>query len=364
MNTQSESMAHKHLYRLTTTRALSKIEACGLARAVGRSDDWAAYELPGEPALLVDEPFSDELRAKLSEEYGALLWQPMKRTASAALDAELGRPYPLLDHGFIRLVDYMGDQTSIVRAARVSYGRGTKTVSEDKGLIRYLVRHRHNTPIEMCEFVLHCKLPIFIARQWIRHRMASVNEYSARYSILDKEFYLPAPEQLATQSTTNRQGRGGVLSSDQAVAVIERLRMDALRSYESYEAHLDPAVDLARELARIGLTLAHYTQWYWKIDLHNLLHFLSLRMDGHAQHEIRVYAEAIANLVKLWVPDVWEAFEDYRLESTTLSKHETLIVRALMSEDTETARALFREKLSKREQSAFKAQWPDVAGIF
>ena len=195
----------------------------------------------------------------------------------------------MLDHGFVRVIDYMGDDAAIVQAARVSYGRGTRRVSEDAGLIRYLMRHRHSTPFEMCEIKYHVKLPIFVARQWIRHRTANVNEYSARYSILDREFYLPAPEHLAAQSAVNRQGRGDVLAGDEAAQVLDLLREDATRSYDHYAEMLnedeqgaprDPARQgLARELARMNLTLNTYTQWYWKIDLHNLLHFLSLRAD-------------------------------------------------------------------------------------
>ena len=210
---------------------------------------------------------------------------------------------PVLDHGFVRVIDYMGDDAAIVQAARVSYGRGTRRVSEDAGLIRYLMRHRHSTPFEMCEIKYHVKLPIFVARQWIRHRTANVNEYSARYSILDREFYIPAPEHLAAQSAVNRQGRGDVLAGDEAAQVLDLLREDATRCYDHYAEMLnedatgaprDPSRQgLARELARMNLTLNTYTQWYWKIDLHNLFHFLSLRADAHAQYEIRVYAEAM-----------------------------------------------------------------------
>ena len=206
----------------------------------------------------------------------------------------------------------MGDDAAIVQAARVSYGRGTRRVSEDAGLIRYLMRHRHSTPFEMCEIKYHVKLPIFVARQWIRHRTANVNEYSARYSILDREFYLPAPEHLAAQSASNRQGRGEVLGGDDAARVLDLLRDDATRTYDHYVEMLNEDEEgaprdperpgLARELARMNLTLNTYTQWYWKIDLHNLLHFLSLRADAHAQYEIRVYAQAMLKTVKAWVP--------------------------------------------------------------
>lgn len=224
-----------------------------------------------------------------------------RRPTVPALEEILFQPIPVLDHGFVRVVDYMGDDGAIVQAARVSYGRGTKRVQDDAGLIRYLMRHRHTTPFEMCEIKYHVKLPIFVARQWIRHRTASVNEYSARYSVLDREYYLPAPEHLAAQARDNRQGRGEVLTSEAAADVLALLRADAERCYVHYEEMLDPeGLGLARELARINLTLNTYTQWYWKIDLHNLLHFLSLRADPHAQHEIRVYAEAMLETVRRW----------------------------------------------------------------
>ncbi len=237
---------------------------------------------------------------------------PTLRPCVPALEELLHRPIPVLDHGFVRVIDYMGDDGAIVQAARVSYGRGTRRVSEDAGLIRYLMRHRHSTPFEMCEIKYHVKLPIFVARQWVRHRTANLNEYSARYSVLDREFYIPAPEHLAAQSKANRQGRGAVLAGEEAARVLELLRADAERCYDHYTEMLneeaagassDPArLGLARELARMNLTLNTYTQWYWKIDLHNLLHFLSLRADAHAQYEIRAYAEAIGETVKAWVP--------------------------------------------------------------
>ena len=252
-----------------------------------------------------------------------------RRACVPALEEILFEPIAVLDHGFIRVVDYMGDDGAIVQAARVSYGRGTRKVQDDEGLIRYLMRHRHTTPFEMCEIKYHVKLPIFVARQWIRHRTASVNEYSARYSILDKEYYLPAPEHLAAQADSNRQGRGRVLSADEAARVLALLREDAERCYRDYEEMLnaDPLGDrrdsgragLARELARINLTLATYTQWYWKIDLHNLLHFLALRADPHAQYEIRAYADAMLATVARWVPLTHRAFRDYRLGAVLVS---------------------------------------------
>lgn len=253
-----------------------------------------------------------------------------RRPTVDALEERMHTPIPVLDHGFVRLVDYMGDDAAVVQAARVSYGKGTKAVRRDRGLIRYLMRHRHTTPFEMCEVKLHVKMPIFVARQWIRHRTANVNEYSARYSILDKEFYIPRVEDLAVQSSDNKQGRGDALTPEQAAAVLRLLRRDAEQCYETYE-QLMGDFDLARELARINLPLNAYTQWYWKIDLHNLMHFLSLRMHPHAQYEIRVFADAIGEIVKDWVPLTWEAFADYRLGGAFLSKSQLAVVRKLIA---------------------------------
>ncbi len=265
---------------------------------------------------------------------------PTARPTVPALEAMLYQVTPVLDHGFIRVIDYMGDDGAIVQAARVSYGRGTRRVSEDAGLIRYLMRHYHSTPFEMCEIKYHVKLPIFVARQWIRHRTANVNEYSARYSILDREFYIPSPEHLAAQSTVNRQGRGDVLAGDEALHVLGLLRDDAARCYDHYTEMLnedetgaprDPSRrGLARELARMNLTLNTYTQWYWKIDLYNLLHFLSLRADAHAQYEIRAYAEVMLRTVEAWVPVACKAFRDYRLGAVTLSAPMLTAVRRML----------------------------------
>jgi len=252
-----------------------------------------------------------------------------KRVTSPELEKILYDAIPVLDHGFVRVVDYMGDDTSIVQSARVSYGKGTKKVSTDEGLIKYLMRHWHSTPFEMCEIKYHVKLPIFIARQWIRHRTANVNEYSARYSILDKEFYIPNKEQLSAQSTINRQGRGDLITGDQADEVLKILKDDATQTYGNYEKMLNERYDgtiidekksgLARELARMNLTLNSYTQWYWKTDLLNLLNFLFLRADSHAQYEIRVYAEAMLETVKKWVPITHSAFLDYRVGAVHVS---------------------------------------------
>ncbi len=263
------------------------------------------------------------------------------RPTVGALEKVLFQPIPLLDHGFIRVIDYMGDDNAVVQAARVSYGRGTRKVSEDRGLINYLMRHWHTTPFEMAEIKIHVKLPIFVARQWIRHRTASINEYSARYSVLDREFYLPDPTQLKAQSGINRQGRGDALSTDEAARVLDLLRADGERTYENYAwmlnetadgAPLEPARDgLARELARINLTLATYTQWYWKTNLHNLMNFLRLRADMHAQYEIRVYAEALMDVLALWAPLSHEAFLEHRLGAVTLSRTAIAAVRRMVA---------------------------------
>ncbi len=287
-------------------------------------------------------PLTPEQKAEIETQRG--ISQPTRRATVAALEEILFEAVPVLDHGFIRVIDYMGDDAAVVQAARVSYGRGTRRVSEDRGLIRYLMRHRHTTPFEMCEIKYHVKLPIFVARQWIRHRTANVNEYSARYSILDREFYIPAPDQLATQSAANRQGRGDVLQGDEAARVIAILREDAERTYGHYEEMLnedsagtarDPERNgRARELARMNLTLNTYTQWYWKIDLHNLLQFLSLRTDAHAQYEIRVYADAMLDTVRRWVPIACEAFEDYRMGGAQLSAAGLDVVRKMIDGKT------------------------------
>jgi len=264
-----------------------------------------------------------------------------KRVTSPELEKILYEAIPVLDHGFVRVIDYMGDDSSIVQSARVSYGKGTKKVSTDEGLIRYLMRHWHSTPFEMCEIKYHVKLPIFIARQWIRHRTANVNEYSARYSILDKEFYIPAKEQLSAQSTNNRQGRGDLITGQQADEVLKILKDDAVRTYDNYEKMLNERFDgtiidekksgLARELARMNLTLNSYTQWYWKTDLLNLMNFLFLRGDSHAQYEIRVYAEKMLDTVKKWVPITHAAFLDYRVGAAHLSSKGLKIVKSMIN---------------------------------
>ncbi|GBQ61640.1 FAD-dependent thymidylate synthase [Ameyamaea chiangmaiensis NBRC 103196] len=292
-------------------------------------------------------PLTDAQRTDIETQRAASA--TTRRATVPALEERLFEAVPLLDHGFLRVIDYMGDDSAIVQAARVSYGRGTRKVSEDAGLIRYLMRHRHSTPFEMCEIKFHVKLPIFVARQWIRHRMASVNEYSARYSILDREFYLPAPEQLAAQSASNRQGRAETLPPATAGRVMDMLRGDAMQCFTHYETMLntdEDGIGLARELARMNLTLNTYTQWYWKIDLHNLMHFIALRIDPHAQYEIRVYAEAMLDILRAWVPAAAAAFEDYRVGAFTLSSGMLDALRRMLDGDAVTAE---NSGLSRRE---------------
>jgi thymidylate synthase (FAD) len=286
-----------------------------------------------------------------------------KRVTSPELEKVLYEAIPVLDHGFIRVIDYMGDDSSIVQSARVSYGKGTKKVSTDEGLIRYLMRHWHSTPFEMCEIKYHVKLPIFIARQWIRHRTANVNEYSARYSILDKEFYIPAKEQLSAQATNNRQGRGELITGQQADEVLKILKDDAVRTYDNYEKMLNERFDgtiidekksgLARELARMNLTLNSYTQWYWKTDLLNLMNFLFLRGDSHAQYEIRVYAEKMLETVKKWVPITHAAFLDYRVGAAHLSSKGLKIVKSMINGN----------KISYEDSGLSKREWNELMEV-
>ena len=286
-----------------------------------------------------------------------------KRVTSPELEKVLYEAIPVLDHGFIRVIDYMGDDSSIVQSARVSYGKGTKKVSTDEGLIRYLMRHWHSTPFEMCEIKYHVKLPIFIARQWIRHRTANVNEYSARYSILDKEFYIPAKEQLSAQATNNRQGRGELITGEQADEVLKILKDDAVRTYDNYEKMLNERFDgtiidekksgLARELARMNLTLNSYTQWYWKTDLLNLMNFLFLRADSHAQYEIRVYAEKMLDTVKKWVPITHAAFLDYRVGAAHLSSKGLKIVKSMIN----------GTKVSFEDSGLSKREWNELMEV-
>ena len=277
------------------------------------------------------------------------------RATVPGMEAHLYTAHEVLDHGFIRVIDYMGDDSAICQAARVSYGRGTKSVQNDEGLIRYLMRHWHSTPFEMCEIKLHVKLPVFVARQWIRHRTANVNEYSARYSILDREFYIPAPEHINAQSVVNNQGRGQQLGGEESARVLEILKADSTRAYDNYEAMIsdDGQDGLARELARMNLPANIYTQWYWKVDLHNLFHFLRLRADKHAQYEIRVYADAICKVVADWVPAAYGAFEDYRLGGAQLSGKALDCVR----------RMLAGEEVTQETSGMSKGEWREFEGV-
>jgi thymidylate synthase (FAD) len=326
------------------------------------------------PVDMDQEAEIDDLRASLAQ---------TRRATVPALEELLYKPLPVLDHGFVRVVDYMGDDAGIVQAARVSYGRGTKQVSNDRGLINYLMRHRHTSPFEMCEIKLHVKLPIFVARQWIRHRTANVNEYSARYSVLDREFYVPdqefirlqkaekraapsqaslfedsgaaTPQVTAAQSSTNKQGREGTLEADAAAGVLREIGAISARSFTVYEKLLgdEERPGIARELARMVLPLNTYTQWYWKVDLHNLLHFLRLRHDAHAQYEIRAYAEVLMDVVHRWVPLTARAFADYRLEGAELSATALAVIR----------RALAGEAVSRENSGLSAGEWRELEAI-
>ena len=286
------------------------------------------------------------------------------RASSAGMEEHLYNAHEVLDHGFVRVIDYMGNDSSIVQAARVSYGEGTKESRDDEGLIRYLMRHWHSTPFEMCEVKFHIKLPVFVARQWIRHRTANVNEYSARYSIMDKEFYVPERENLAAQSTNNRQGRGDLINGKQADNILKILKEDAERNYQHYEEMLNEKYDgsiiddnkqgLARELARMNLTLNSYTQWYWKTDLLNLLNFLALRADSHAQFEIREYASVMLNTVKKWVPTTYDAFIDYRVGGMELSAKGKLVIQKMIK----------GEKCDIKSSGLSKREWNELMDSF
>lgn len=300
---------------------------------------------------------SEEIAAQRAETFQT------RRATVPALEDILYEALPVLDHGFVRLVDYMGDDSSIVQAARVSYGKGTKHVTKDAGLIKYLMRHWHSTPFEMCEIKFHVKLPIFIARQWIRHRTANVNEYSARYSVLDNEFYMPEQQHLCAQSKINNQGRGEVLTGAEAAHVLNLLREDALRNYSHYEEMLncdqsgnvlDESRDgLARELARMNLSLNFYTQWYWKIDLHNFMHFLRLRADSHAQYEIRAYADLMTDILKKWVPLAYDAFVEYRQGGGHLSKTGLEVVKRMIQ----------GEKVEQVSSGLSKREWDELTAM-
>ena len=299
-------------------------------------------------------PLTPEQQAEIDEQRANP--RPTLRAVSEGMEKHLYLAHPVLDHGLIRVVDYMGDDAAITQAARVSYGRGTKSVNTDEGLIRYLMRHWHSTPFEMCEVKFHVKLPVFVARQWIRHRTANVNEYSARYSILDREFYIPAPEHLSAQSAVNRQGRGELLEGAEAARVLDMLREDAMRSYDHYEDMLsqDGQKGLARELARMNLPANIYTQWYWKVDLHNLFHFLRLRADAHAQYEIRAYADTMCDIVRDWVPFAYSAFEDYRLGGVQLSAKGVEVLK----------RRLAGETVTEDNSGMSKGEWREFEGVW
>jgi thymidylate synthase (FAD) len=302
------------------------------------------------------------LNADQEREIAALREQatPTRRAVVPALEEILYEPLPVLDRGFVRVIDYMGDDGAIVQAARVSYGRGTRKISDDRGLINYLMRMRHTSPFEMCELKVHVKLPIFVARQWIRHRTANVNEYSARYSVLEDEFYVPAAEHVASQASSNRQGRDRVLGREQAEIVQDTVRTNAERAYADYLALLNQdaageAIDperegLARELARIVLPLNTYTEWYWKTDLHNLLHLIALRADPHAQYEIRAYAEVLLDVIRRWTPLTCAAFENYRLHAAELSGQALAVLR----------RMLGGEKVAQADSGLSAREWREL----
>ncbi|OAL99594.1 FAD-dependent thymidylate synthase [Wolbachia endosymbiont of Dactylopius coccus] len=274
-----------------------------------------------------------------------------KRVTVKEIDEILYEEHKVLDHGFIRVIDYMGSDSAIVQAARVSYGKGTKQISQDEALIKYLMRHHHTTPFEMCEIKFHVKLPIFVARQWIRHRTANVNEYSARYSILDNEFYIPKPEQIAKQSDNNKQGSGEAFDPNTSKEIMDSLTNDSNLVYSHYEKFIEQG--LAREIARTNLTLNYYTQFYWKIDLHNLLHFLKLRADKHAQYEIRVYAEVMLDIIKKWVPLAYNAFIEYCLESACISRTGLEIIRKLIK----------GKNVTREESNIGKREWDELMFI-
>lgn len=276
----------------------------------------------------------------------------MTRPHSPFLDSMIGVKIPVLDHGFIIIRDYMGVDKSIADAARVSYGDGTRTVNDDAGLISYLVEHQHSSPLEMCAIKLHIKLPLFVARQWIRHRTANVNEESARYSLMCKEFYTPSSIDMAEQSKNNKQGRGEALTPEQAQRAADKIESFSRIARFNYESLLNEEA-LARELARMNITLNYYTQWVWKCDLRNLLHFIKLRMDPHAQLEIRRYAEELWRIVYAWVPAAATAFEEHQLYATHFSKVESEILRQIVNQDG------IKEKiahLKPRQQAAFLAK--------
>ena len=279
----------------------------------------------------------------------------MSRPNIGRMNEMVGEEIKVLDHGFIRVIDYMGDDAAIVQAARVSYGRGTKSFSEDAGLINYLMRHKHTTPFEMCEIKLHVKLPIFVARQWIRHRTGSFNEYSGRYSIMDDDFYVPSSSTLGKQSSVNKQGRDGLMLSEEDAHVIQQMiKGHSERSYSMYETLLNEgSLGLARELARMVLPVNFYSQWYWKVDLKNLLDFLNLRTDPHAQYEIRAYAEEIGKIVRKWLPVTYGAYKKHMKDGVSFSSEAMKVMKVMMAGDMMDQET---SGLSKREWNEFTAQ--------
>jgi thymidylate synthase (FAD) len=305
------------------------------------------------PTASPPEP-RDHTSALAADASPELISGSTRRTCSAGAEELLGVVMPVLDKGFVQAIDYMGNDIDIVQAARVSYGPSTRRVHNERGLLRYLMRHRHTTPFEMCEVKFRCKMPIFVARQWIRHRTANVNEMSLRYSRAEDEFYVPTLEQVTLQSTTNRQGRDDAtaLSPEIRARVVEMMRSRNEELFSDY-ATLADELGIARELARSILPVSLYTQWIWKIDLHNLMHFLGLRLDPHAQAEIRVYAEAMARFTRAWVPLAWEAFTDYRLKSVGLSRVE-LIALGRMLDGAATDDAAATAGLKGRELREFR----------
>ncbi|MBQ4874778.1 MAG: FAD-dependent thymidylate synthase [Rickettsiaceae bacterium H1] len=277
-----------------------------------------------------------------------------KRNTVASLEKILFEELPVLDHGFVRVIDYMGDDSAVVQSARVSYGKGTKHGSRDQDLINYLMRNRHTTPFEMCEIKLHVKLPIFVARQWVRHRTANINEYSARYSILDKEFYVPDLDNIAEQSKVNNQGRSDKPLPDEVARKVHNLlKNEAVNCYKNYEYCLEK--DLARELSRMVLSANFYTQWYWKIDLHNLLHFVKLRNDKHAQYEIGQYAAQILKIVEKWVPMTYKAFTNYNMYAVTVSQNAISLIKDVLKN---------RKQTDYKKYSIGNREWKEMNKIF
>lgn len=274
----------------------------------------------------------------------------MAREIVDAAEALLDQEIRVLDKGFVRLVDYLGGDARIVQAARVSYGAGTRTVREDRGLIHYLMRNEHTSPFEQVILTFHCKMPIFVARQWVRHRTARLNEISGRYSVMQDEFYRPEPEQIRLQSKSNKQGRSDEsVSPEEAQGLLENLSTEQAAIYKHYETMLERGI--ARELARMNLPLSLYTEWYWQIDLHNLFRFLRLRMDPHAQYEIREYANAMARCASAVSPLAYEAFEEHWLNSITFSRTECAALSRLLAGEPsgldEKQARIFEEKIQR-----------------